>query len=98
MSFPKAARYRIEDSLELVHGALCGLIVPVMHGGQRHFLRLVDDYSRYMWLQLLMSKSDAMDAIKQLKARTEVESEKRLKVMWTDRGGEFTVVEFAAYR
>jgi hypothetical protein len=35
-----------------------------MHGGQRYFLLLVDDCSRYMWLQLPMSKDEAAEAIK----------------------------------
>jgi hypothetical protein len=50
-----------------------------------------------MGLQLLTSKAEAADAIRRFKARVEVESEKKLKVLRTDRGGEFTVVEFATY-
>jgi uncharacterized protein YbcV (DUF1398 family) len=50
-----------------------------------------------MWLQLLTSKSEAAEAIKKFKARAEAESSKKLRVLRTDRGGEFTFVEFAAY-
>ena len=95
--FPKTARYRAADPLELVHGDLCGPITPATHGGRRYFLLLVDDCSRYMWLQLLTSKSDAAEAIKHFKARAEMESGKKLKVLRTDRGGEFTAVEFTTY-
>jgi hypothetical protein len=58
---------------------------------------LVDDHSRFMWLRLLASKDEAVDAIKQFKARAEAESGKKLRVLTTDRGGEFTAVEFATY-
>ena len=50
-----------------------------------------------MWLQLLTSKGDAAEAIKRFKARAEAESGKKLRVLGTDRGSEFTSVEFAAY-
>ena len=50
-----------------------------------------------MWLQLLTSKDEAAEAIKKFKVRAEAESGKKLRVLRTDRGGEFTSVEFAAY-
>ena len=58
---------------------------------------LVDDYSRYMWLQLLTSKTEVAEAVKKFKAHVEAESGKKLRVLRTDRGGEFTSVEFVAY-
>ena len=85
------------DALELVHGDLCRPITPAINGGQRYFLLLVDDCSRYMWLQLLTSKDEAAVEIKKFKTRTEAESGKKLRVLRTDRGGEFTSVEFATY-
>ena len=57
----------------------------------------MDDCSHYMWLQLLTSKDEATAAIKKFKMRTEAESGKKLCVLRTDRGGEFTSVEFVAY-
>ena len=97
LSFPKTAKYRAAEALELVHGDLCGPITPATHGGRKYFILLVDDCSRYIWLQLLTSKTEATKAVKQFKTRAEVESGKKLRVLRTDRGGEFTSVEFAAY-
>ena len=37
------------------------------------------------------------EAVKKFKARAEAESGKKLRIMWIDRGGEFTLVEFAVY-
>ncbi|CAA0841943.1 cysteine-rich RLK (RECEPTOR-like protein kinase) 8 [Striga hermonthica] len=96
LPFPKATKYHAADVLELVHGDLCGPITPATHGGRRYFLLLVDDCSRYMWLHLLTSKDQTTEAIKQFQTRSEAESGKRLRVLRTDRGGEFTSVEFAA--
>ena len=50
-----------------------------------------------MWLQLLTSKDKAAAAIKKFKTHAEAESGKKLRVLRTDRGGEFTSVKFAMY-
>ena len=69
LSFPKAAKYRVVDALELVHSDICGPITPATNSGRWYFLLLVDDCSCYMWLQLLTSKDKAVAAIKKFKAR-----------------------------
>ena len=43
-----------------------------------------------------MSKDEAVEVVKKFKARAEVESGKKLRVLRTDRG-EFNSVEFATY-
>ena len=50
LPFPNTAKYRVTETLELVHGDLCGPITPATPGGRKYFIFLVDDYSRYMWL------------------------------------------------
>jgi transposase InsO family protein len=68
-----------------------------MEEGVSSFSIMVDDSSRYMWLTLLSSKAEAAAAIKFFKVRVKSESWKKLKVLQTDHGGEFTSVEFAQY-
>ena len=94
---PKAAKCHAKDAVELVHRDLCGPITPATNGGRWYFLLPVDDCSRYMWLQLLTSKDEAAAAIRKFKTRVEAESDKKLHVLRTDRGGELTSVEFTAY-
>lgn len=96
-SFPAEARRRADNILDLVHGDLCGPISPVTPSGNKYFLLLVDDLSRYMWIRLLSSKDQASSEIKNFQAAVEVETGKKLKVLRTDRGGEFTSVEFGRY-
>jgi hypothetical protein len=96
-SFPEVARYRAERTLEIVHGDLCGPISPATPSGGRFFLLLVDDKSRFMWLSVMSTKDQAAAAIKVFQERTEAESGLKLGVLRTDRGGEFTSVEFAEY-
>jgi transposase InsO family protein len=96
-SFPAVAQYRAERTLEIVHGDLCGPITPATPSGGRYFLLLVDDKSRFMWLSVMSTKDQAAAAIKAFQERTEAESGLKLGVLRTDRGGEFTSVEFAEY-
>ena len=87
----------MKDALELIHGDLYGPITPATNGGRWYFLLLMDDCGCYMWLQLLTRKDEAAVVIKKFKMREEAESGKKLRVLRTDRGGEFTSVEFVAY-
>jgi hypothetical protein len=49
-----------------------------------------------MWAVLLPSKDGAADAIKHVQA-TAKESDRKLRVLRTDNGGEFAVAEFADF-
>jgi hypothetical protein len=95
--FSTQARHCVSSILNLVHGDLCGPVTPVTPDEKRYFLLLVDDMSRYMWLHLIASKDQAPAEIINFKVTIEVETEKKLKVLQTDRGGEFTSVEFRQY-
>lgn len=81
LPFPKGAKYRVGDVLELIHGNLCGPTTPARHEERRYFLLLVDDCSRFMWLQLLVSKDEAAVAIRRFQDQVEVESGKKLRVL-----------------
>ncbi|KAK3137468.1 hypothetical protein QOZ80_5BG0452680 [Eleusine coracana subsp. coracana] len=95
--FPQQTSFRAKERLELVHGDLCGPVTPATPGGRRYFLLLVDDLSRYMWVMVLGSKGEAADAIRRAQAAAEAECGRKLRVLRTDNGGEFTAAEFAAY-
>jgi transposase InsO family protein len=60
-------------------------------------LLLVDDHSRYMRVMVLGSKGEAAYAIRRTQTATEAECGRKLRVLRTDNGGEFTAAEFASY-
>jgi transposase InsO family protein len=91
------AEYRAERRLELVHGDLCGPISPATSRGNKYFLLLVDDLSRYMCVAMIPSNDHAAAAIKDIQARAEGESGLKLKALWTNSGGEFTAMEVTEY-
>uniref|UniRef100_A0ACD5TNV1 Uncharacterized protein n=1 Tax=Avena sativa TaxID=4498 RepID=A0ACD5TNV1_AVESA len=94
LPFPHKAHYRAQKPLELVHGDLCGPITPPTPGGRHYILLLIDGRSRYMWVDLLASKDKAARAIVKFQAAAEVECGHKLRVLRTDRGGEFTSATF----
>ena len=50
-----------------------------------------------MWLVLLPSKYGAVAAIKCVQAAAERKTGKKLLTLYTDRGGEFTAMDFTMY-
>ncbi|GJW68800.1 zinc finger, CCHC-type containing protein [Tanacetum coccineum] len=95
--FPKKAKARSTSPLDLVYGDLCGPITPPTPSGKKYIFLLVDDYSRYMWVYFLTMKDQAFDTFKEYKKSTENELRTTLKMLRTDRGGEFTSNEFTQY-
>ena len=52
---------------------------------------------RFMWVSLLTTKSATADAIKRTQAEAEKVCGRKLNVLRTDNGREFTAGEFADY-
>ena len=57
--------------------------------GQKYFISFIDDYSRYMYLYMLHNKNEALDAFKVFKAEVEKQCGKQIKIVRSDRGGEY---------
>jgi transposase InsO family protein len=97
LPFSQQSSFRAKERLELGHGDLCGPVTPATPGGRRYFLLLIDDLSCYMWIVVLSSKGEAADVIRRAQATTEAECGRKLRVLRTDNGHEFTAAEFASY-
>lgn len=63
----------------LMHGDICGPITPPTLAGNKYFLLLVDDFSRYMCIVLLKHKDDALVSFKKVKISAESEVDLKLK-------------------
>ncbi|KAH9735189.1 hypothetical protein KPL71_017659 [Citrus sinensis] len=96
-NFPKGKSRRAKKVLELVHSDLCGLIKPTSNGGKRYFISFIDDFSRKTWVYFLQEKSEAFTAFQMFKALVEREADSQIKILRTDRGGEFNSQEFGSF-
>jgi transposase InsO family protein len=84
-------------NLDLVHADLCGQIKLKTLGGKSYFQFIVDDYSRYMWVEFLATKDEAFKCFKKVKALAETESSTKLRAFWSDHGGQFNSIEFQEF-
>jgi hypothetical protein len=90
--FPRTSSFRADRGLELVHADLCGQISPQTSGGCSYFLLVVDDFSRYMWVEFLKTKDQALEFFKKIKLRAETDHGGKLKSLRTDRGENLTLI------
>ncbi|KAJ0566077.1 putative RNA-directed DNA polymerase [Helianthus annuus] len=66
-------------------------------GNSWYYLLFVDDFTRMSWVYFLTNKSEAFAKFKIFKAMVEKESRRCIKVLRSDRGGEFCSHEFNSF-
>lgn len=93
-SFPKGKALRATAPLELIHSDVCGPMKTTTDGGNRYFLTFIDDFSRMTWVYFLRQKSEVFTVFKKFQAMVERQSDLKIKVLRSDRGGEYTSNEF----
>ncbi|GKD54343.1 putative RNA-directed DNA polymerase [Tanacetum coccineum] len=74
--------------LELIHTDICGSF-PSGISGHKSFITFIDNYSRYMYLFLFNEKSESLETFKTSKAEVENQLDRKIKVVRSDRGGEY---------
>jgi transposase InsO family protein len=90
----KAAKERHLAPLELTHSDICEMNGVLTKGGQRYFMTMSDDVSRYCYVYLLKTKDEALNCFKTNKAEVENQLEKKTKHFRSDCGGEYFSNEF----
>ena len=66
-------------------------------GGAEYFLTFIDDRTRYVWIYCLQCKDQVFEKFCDWKAMVKKATGKRLKIIRTDNGEEFTSGEFKAH-
>ena len=91
--FPSGVK-RAKGILELVNSDVFGLVSMPSLGGSVYYVSFIDDFSRNTWIYFLRNKSEVFERFKEFKALVENQTEKRIKVLRTNNGGEFCGKEF----
>lgn len=92
----KASETQTTAPLELVHMDLCGPL-PSTLGKANYIATFLDDYSAFSVIKLLRNKSDVYAAVTEVLTLLENKTEKRVKAIRTDNGGEYTSALLADY-
>jgi transposase InsO family protein len=85
---------KAEGVLELIHLDGCG---PMPSSSISGYVSFIDDYSRKTWLYLLKSKDEVFNKFKEFKALIEKLFERKIKILRSDNGGEYTSKEFVNF-
>lgn len=76
--------------LEVVHSDVCGPFEDYTIGGNMYFILFVNEYSRNLWIYVIRHKDIVFSIFKRFKMFVENQSGKKIKVMQTYGGGEYT--------
>jgi hypothetical protein len=79
---------REKGILELVHSDVFGPISVPSLGGSLYYVSFIDDFSRKTWIYFLRKKSEVFEKFKEFKSLVENYTDKKIKVLRTDNGGE----------
>ena len=82
------------EYLDLVSSDICGPINPKTWDNYKYFITFLDKSTRFLEVILLKKKSEALNAFKVYKAKAENQSNKRIKRLRTDNGGEYVNTDF----
>jgi hypothetical protein len=86
---------REKGILELIHNDVFGPVLVPSLGKSMYYVSFIDDFSRNTWIYFLINKSEVFE--KEFKALVENQTEKKIKVLRTDNGGEFCGNEFEEF-
>lgn len=93
LPFPSSSS-KSSGILDLIHSDVCGPMEVTSVGGKRYVVTFIDDYSRKVFVTFLRTKDQVFEAFFRFKARAELECGRKIKVLRSDRGGEYINSKF----
>ena len=88
---------RSKGILDLVHSDVCGPMAVESMSGCLYFLTFIDDYSRKTWIFPMKAKGEVFSRFKEFKAEVENLTERKIKTLRSDNGGEYTSGDFTDF-
>ncbi|GJX42892.1 retrotransposon protein, putative, ty1-copia subclass [Tanacetum coccineum] len=85
---------RAKDLLGLIHTDVCGPFKITSRQGANYFVTFTDDFSRYGYVYLLKHKHEVFETFKVFQKEVENQLGKTIKLLRSDRGGEYMSQEF----
>lgn len=88
---------RPKEILDLIHSGVCGPMTPKSLGGHLYYVTFVDDHSRKTWAYLMKNKDEVFTKFQEFKAEVENLTKRRIKILRSDNGGEYTSKEIITF-
>jgi len=75
--------------LQVIHTDICGLFPVKSMDGYDSFITFTDNYSRFGYIYPIKERTEALDKFKIFKAEVENQHNLKIKIVRSDRGGEY---------
>jgi hypothetical protein len=85
---------RSKGILDIIHSDVCGQMTMPSLGNFVYYVLFIDDYSRKTRIYFLKAKDEVLNKFQEFKALVENLFEKKIKVLRSDNGGEYTANDF----
>ncbi|GJR38458.1 retrotransposon protein, putative, ty1-copia subclass [Tanacetum coccineum] len=85
---------KAKDLLGLIHTDVCSPFKIMSRQGANYFVTFTDDFSRYGYVYLLKHKHEVFETFKVFQKEVENQLGKTIKLLRSDRGGEYMSQEF----
>ncbi|GJZ36684.1 DNA polymerase zeta catalytic subunit-like protein [Tanacetum coccineum] len=66
-------------------------------GGKNYYITFIDDCNKFCYVYLINTKDEALNMFKTYKAEVENQLDKKIKILRSDRGGEYESNDFAKF-
>ena len=95
-AFPKD-RHVSTNVLEIVHSDVWGPAKTTPMGGCKYYVTFIDDHTRKVWVYFMKEKSEVFTHFQNFRVMVEKQTEKHVKCLRSDKGGEYFSNEFCGY-
>ncbi|KAH9782763.1 retrovirus-related pol polyprotein from transposon TNT 1-94-like protein [Citrus sinensis] len=92
------ANHDTREILEYVHSDVWGPTKTASIGGSHYFVIFVDDFSRRVWVYTMRAKDEVLEIFVKWKKLVETQTGRKIKVLRSDNGGEYTSDPFLQVR
>lgn len=93
----KLKEHNSKGVLDIIHSDICDPMRHKATNGERYFILFVDDFTRMMCIMHIKHKNEALGCFKRYLRLAQNQLGKKIKVLRTDNGMEFTSHEFEVY-
>ena len=88
---------RAKEILGLIHMDVCGSMNTAAMRGFSYFITFTNNHSRFGYVFLMRDKSESFEIFKRYCNEVKKQIEKSIKILRSDRGGEYLSDEFMTY-
>jgi transposase InsO family protein len=92
-AFP-SSKSKSKGILDLIHSDVCGPMSVASVQGASYYVTFIDDFSRKTWIFFMKTKDEVFSRFREFKAQVENQTGKKIKVLRSDNGGEYTSNDF----